>query len=86
MKLKDTFIAQDIDHTQYLVSFGPGPYQGFARSNDTAALIINCLRRDTDFDSIVDAVYAEYDADRATIAADVRAILDDLRGIGALEE
>ena len=52
----------------------------------TAAFIVNCLKRETDKEKIVEAMAAEYDAPREVIAADVEKVLDKLRSIGALEE
>ena len=86
MKLKPTFIAQNIDDTQFLVPIGAEAFQGVVRSNKTAAFIVDCLKEATTEDKIVDAMCAKYDAPRATVAADVGEILDTLRKIDALEE
>ena len=86
MKLKSDFITQDVDDTQFLVPVGAEAFKGIVRSNVTAAFIVNCLKEETTQEKIVDAMCAKYDADRATIAADVREILDKLRMLGALEE
>ena len=86
MKLKDIFITQDIEDTQFLVSVGNGFFNGIVRSNGTAAFIVNCLKQETTQEQIVNAMCAEYDAPRETIAADVAGILDTLRSIGALDE
>ena len=86
MKLKSDFIVQDIDDTQFLVPLGHEAFNGIVRSNKTAAFIVNCLKEETSKDRIVDAMCAEYDAPRETIAADVDEILETLRSIHALEE
>ena len=86
MKLKDEFITQDIDDTQFLVPLGAQAFSGIVRSNRTAAFIVDCLARETTEEAIVDAMMNKYDAPRSTIAEDVRRILDTLRQIGALEE
>ena len=86
MKLKDDFITQDIDDVQFLVPIGGEAFSGVVRSNGTAAFIVNCLKEETTEDAIVDAMCAEYDAPRETIAADVTEILATLREINALEE
>lgn len=85
MKLKSDFITQMIDGTQFLVPI-TGNFSGIARSNSSAAFIVNLLKEETTEEKIVDAMCRKYDADRATIAADVREILDKLRKIKALEE
>lgn len=86
MKLKDNFITQNIDDTQFLVPVGAEAFQGVVRSNRTAAFIVDCLKEETTEAAIVDKMCAKYDAPRETIAADVKEILDTLRGIHALEE
>ena len=86
MRLKPDFITQDIDGTQFLVPIGGSTINGLARSNRTAAFIVDQLKQETTPEAIVDAMCAKYDADRATIAADVHEILGKLRILGALEE
>ena len=86
MKLKDDFITQTIDDVQFLVPVGGESFSGVARSNETAAFIVDCLKEETTEEKIVDAMCAKYDAPRETIAADVKEILDVLRGINALVE
>ena len=86
MKLKDNFITQDIEDTQFLVPVGAEAFKGIVRSNSTAAFIVNCLKKDTTEEIILDAMCDKYDAPRERIAADVRKILQTLRTIGALEE
>ena len=86
MKLKDDFMIQDIEDTQFLIATGDEAFRGVVRSNPTAAFIVNQLRTATTEAAVVDAMCARYDAPRETIAADVAEILGVLRGIGALEE
>ena len=86
MKLKDSFMTQEVDDVQFLVPLGQEDFRGLVRSNPTAAFIVNCLGQETTAEEIVDAMYAEYDAPREVIAADVAGILETLRSIEALEE
>lgn len=86
MKLKDSFITQDIDGTQFMVAVGETSFTGIVRSNKTAAFIVDCLKTETTKEQIVDEMCAKYDAPRERIAADVDKILEKLRSIGALEE
>ena len=86
MKLKNDFITQDIDDTQFLVPLGHESFNGIVRSNETAAFIVNCLKEETTPERIVDAMCKEYAAPRDVIAADVNRILETLRSIHALEE
>ena len=86
MKLKSGFIVQNIDDTQFLVPVGGEAFSGIVRSNKTAAFIVDQLKEETTEEGIIDAMCAKYDAPREVIAADVRRILDTLRGVNALEE
>lgn len=86
MKLKEGFITEEFDDQQVMVATGPAAFNGIVRSNETAAFIVNCLKRETDKEKIVEAMAAEYDAPRQVIAADVEKVLDKLRSIGALDE
>ncbi len=86
MKLKSEFIVQDIEDTQFLVPVGHEAFSGIVRSNKTAAFIVNCLKEETTAEKIVDAMCAQYDAPRETIASDVEEILNTLREINAIEE
>ena len=86
MKLKEDFVTQDIDGTQFLVPVGAEAFSGIVRSNKTAAFIVNCLKEETTEEKIVDAMCNKYAAPREEIAADVKEILDTLRKINALEE
>ena len=86
MKLKKDFVTQMIDDTQFLVPLGHEAFSGIVKSNKTAAFIVNCLKKETTEQQIVDTMCAEYDAPRETIAADVNEILSTLRSIHALKE
>lgn len=86
MKLKHDFIIQDIEETQFLVPVGAESFQGIVRSNQTAAFIVDCLREETTEEAIVNAMLDRYAVDRETVTADVKEILEKLRGINALKE
>ena len=86
MRLKDGFITQTIEDTQFLVATGTESFQGIVRSNQTAAFIVDCLKNETTENAIVDAMCAEYDAPRDVIASDVKEVLDTLRKIDAITE
>ena len=51
----------------------------------TAAFIVDCLKNETTEKEIVDAMCRKYDAPREVLAADVKEILEKLRGINAIE-
>ena len=85
MKLKEDFITQDIDGTQFLVAVGGEAFNGIVRNNETAAFIVNCLKKETTEQEIVEAMLQEYDAPEELIARDVHSVVEKLQGIGALE-
>ena len=86
MKLKDSFMTQEVDGIQFLVPVGQEFFSGIVRSNPTAAFIVDWLKQDTSEEAIVEAMSREYDAPRERSAADVAEILGILRRIRALEE
>ena len=86
MKLKDTFVTQEIEGTQFLVAVGETSFTGIVKSNKTAAFIVNGLKEKTTKEQIVDAMCQKYDAPRERIETDVENVLNKLRGIGALDE
>ncbi len=83
MKLKDTFITQESDGEQIMVSVGGSC---FVRSNETAAFIVDCLKKETTKEEIIAAMFDKYNTSRETIERGVEKILEKLRSLGALEE
>lgn len=86
MKLKPGFITHNVGKEQMMVAAGPAAKQfhGLVRSNETAAFIVNCLKKETTEEAIVDAMLEQYDAPRETVAQDVHRVVEQLRQIGAL--
>ena len=87
MKLKTGFITHNVGKEQMLVAAGPATktFHGLVRSNETAAFIVDCLKKETDEEAIVEAMLQVYDAPRETVAADVHRIVEKLKEIGAVE-
>lgn len=85
MRLKDTFITHDSDKEQVLIDV-TSSFAGLVRSNRTAAFIVECLKKDTTIEQIVETMYEKYDAPKEVLQKDVESIVEKLRGIGALEE
>ncbi|MBQ3461104.1 MAG: PqqD family protein [Solobacterium sp.] len=85
MKLKKEFVTYDTDGKQIMVSVDTKRFSGMVKSNETAAFIINCLKEETDADSIVEKMLQEYDAPREVIAKDVQKVIVKLQEIGALD-
>ena len=86
MKLKKTFIAQELDGTLFLVPVGGEAFHGVLRGNKTTAFIVDCLKIETTSEQITDAMCKQYNAPREIIAADVEEVLNALRSIHAIDE
>ena len=86
MKLKPGFVTHNVGKEQMMVAAGPAArsFHGLVRSNETAAFIINCLKKETSEEAIVEAMLAEYEAPRETVEQDVHRIVEKLWEIGAL--
>lgn len=87
MKLKNGFITHMVGKEQMMVATGEAgkDFHGLVRSNETAAFIVDCLKRETTEEAIVEAMLERYDAPRDLISRDVRRVLGQLQEIGALE-
>lgn len=86
MKLKQGFFTTDFQGKQLLLASGEAAryFQGIVRSNETAAFIVNCLKQDTTEERIVSALLENYEVAPEIAARDTHAIIEKLRGIGAL--
>lgn len=78
MKLKDTFVTQEMDGEQVMVE-ADGGFAGMVRSNATAAFIIDQLKTETTKEAILDAMCKKYDAPRAVMAEDVDMVINNLK-------
>ena len=74
MKIKSTFITQQIGDRQYMVSTGEGAdrFKGMISSNRTAAAIVDLLKEETTEKAVVDAMFRRFDAPREKIEKDSR--------------
>lgn len=86
MKLKEGFITHDTDGEQIMVAVGKARFSGLVRSNRTAAFVVDCLRKETTRERIVDTMAAKYDVSRGILEQDVQKIIDQLRSIDAIDD
>ncbi len=88
MKLKEGFITYVTDGEQLMVAAGRAAdtFHGLVRSNESAAFIVDCLKKETSFEHIVDSLIKEYNAPRSVIERDADVIINKLRSIGAIDE
>ena len=85
MKLKKEFITHTLDGAEIMVS-ASGSFNGYLKSNKTAAFITSLLREDVSREDIIAKLLEKYDAPEDVISKDVDRILETLRKVGALDE
>lgn len=78
-------MTHEICGEQVMVSVDNSVFSGIARSNETAAFIIDCLSFNTTVDEITHNLCENYDVDEQTAKCDVQNIIEQLDSIGALE-
>jgi len=85
MKINSGFIAHNDGEDKLLVSTGATKFSGLVRSNPTAGFIIECLEQDTTEDEIVEKMQQKWEVSDEIARRDVRKIVEQLRGIGAID-
>lgn len=65
MKLKDTFVTQEMDGEQVMVE-ADGGFAGMVRSNATAAFIIDQLKTETTKEAILDTFAMAFSSSPST--------------------
>ncbi len=88
MKLRKGFVTYVSDGEQLMVAAGPAAklFHGMVKSNETAAFIIDHMKKETTVDEITKALCETYDVSEETAKKDVEKIVDQLRKIGAVDE
>ena len=76
LKLSPDVVFRNLDGEAVLLDLGSGRYFGL---NEVGTRIWQMIEGGRDASAIVDVLTDEYAADRATIAADVARLLDELR-------
>ena len=85
MKLNKGFIAHNDGEDKLLVSTGATKFSGLVRSNPTAGFIIESLEKETTEDEIVAKMQQKWDVSEDIARRDVRKIVEQLKGIGAID-
>ena len=85
MKLKDSFITHMSNGEQILVDVS-GEFSGLIRNNESAARIVDCLKRETTIIEIVEQLSLEYEASNEELESAVKTVIDKLRSVGAIDE
>lgn len=88
MKLKDGIVTNSIDGESFAIATGKAAksFNGLVRNNPTAAFIFELLKSEQTEDSIVSAILEKYDADEATVRADVQDFLELLKSKNLIED
>ena len=88
MKLKYLLEATELDDELICVPVGPGAeeMQGVLKLNASGYEIVKLLENNTTPEAIVDALAAQYQTDRATLANYVDKFVNALRESGLIEE
>jgi len=58
----------------------------FFEANETGALILKKLKKDTTIEAIADVIYEEFEVDKQTALADVKEFVAKLEKFGLLEK
>lgn len=85
MKLKDNFITHMSNGEQILVDVS-GEFSGLIRNNESAAMIVDCLKTETSVSKIVEQLSLEYEASNEELLDAVNSVLNKLRSVGAIDE
>ena len=86
MKIRQDFIIHNRDSESLLVSTGSADFNGLVRGNRIFGEIMDLMREDTTEDEVVRALLEKYDAPEEKIRSDVRRVVTELKGIGAIDE
>lgn len=87
MKIKKGFVVRDIAGKSVVIALGEASksFKGMIELNGVARVIWDLLAEGKESNEIVDAIVAEYDVDRETVASDVDRFIDQLKGANVFE-
>ena len=85
MKLNKEFLLHNIGEETVLVPTGKADFSGIVRGNKTLGAVLQLLKTDTTEQEIVKAMCEQFDAPQSVIEKDVRRVIEELTGIGALD-
>ena len=87
MKLNNNFIIKKIGDNFFAVCVtSSAASQKMIKLNETGAFLFEKCKETFSRDSLIDALLAEYDADRTLIEKDVDAFIDNLRQNQLIDE
>lgn len=86
MKIRPIFEVETIDDMQYMVCLDSSVLAGMIQLNETAALIVGCLKEDTTIEKIAEKMAEVYDVSVEDASVGVEQIIEQLKSINAIEE
>ena len=86
MKINKGFLTHNNGEETLIVSTADTAFSGLVRSNRTAGFIIECLEEDTTEDEIVAKMLDKWEVSDEAARRDVRKIVEQLKGIGAIDD
>ncbi len=87
MKLKKGIVLGNVDGNSFAIATGKlaSKLNGIINNNKTAATVFELLQTEQTEDSLVEAMFAKYDAPKEVIRADVQELLAKMDALGILE-
>ena len=86
MKIRSIFEVETIDNMQYMVCLDSSVLAGMIRLNETASLIVECLKEDTTIEEIAEKLTTVYDVSFEDAKTGEERIVEQLKSINAIEE
>lgn len=86
MRIKEGFILRKLGAEYVAVAMGQArkDFNGLVRMNETGKFLWESLKEEKTRAELLEALMAEYDADRNTVAEDLDEFLELLKGAGLL--
>lgn len=87
MKIKKGFVVREIAGQNIVIALGEATktFNGMIKLNETGRIIWDMLTEGSERADIVKRICDEYEADTATVEADVDAFINTLQGANILE-
>ena len=87
MKIKKGFVVREVAGKSVVIALGEASksFKGMIELNGVARIIWDMLAQDKESSEIVDAIVAEYEVDRETVACDVDRFIEELKGANVFE-
>lgn len=88
MKIKSDYILREVAGSYIVVPTGSARvnFNGMVSVNEVGAFLWKLLENETDADTLLEAVLAEYDVSREQAEADLAKFIEKLRAQSILEE